>query len=170
MLLLALLGVAGVVILVLAILLITRQTSPPPALKSAAASKKAAPARPAAPSPEAPLKEQIAFLMSTIREAQVKKDLSLFMQAYASIFPNRDQKRRDVQKAWQDFDFTAMFFYLEDIKPQGPDAAQAKVVWDMQVRKRQTQEFITLTQTYRVNLVKEQGRWRIGSMEELTSQ
>jgi|GEM_PF-5091526 len=120
-----------------------------------------------APASEAGLPEQLARVLGTLREAQVNKDLSLLMSCYATDFPERSQKIREMANAWQDFDFTAMFFSLEDLQPQGVAGARAKIVWDIQVQDRRTQEFLTATQTFRVEFVKEQGAWRIRSLEEV---
>jgi uncharacterized membrane protein len=111
----------------------------------------------------------VAHLLGALREAQVNQDISRFMSCYATSFPEREQKRRDALKAWQDFDFTAMFFIIEDIRSEWLEAAQAKVTWDLQVQDKRTQEFLTSTQTYRVDFIKEQGAWRIRSLEEINA-
>ena len=152
--LLALLG-AGVVILILAVIFFTRKSAPPPTSE--------------APAPEASLQEQVARLLGTLREAQVNKDINRLMSCYATAFPAREQKIRETIKAWQDVDFTAMFFSIEDLQPEGPEAARAKVTWDIQVKDKRTGEFITATQKFRVEFVKEQGAWRIRSLEEISA-
>lgn len=144
---------AGVFLLILAAVFLVQKRPPAPPAE--------------APVPEAGLQEQLATLLNNLRQAQVDKDINRFMSCYATTFPGRDRKAEDTQKAWQDFDFTAMFFSLEDLQADGPDRARARVVWDLQLRDRRTDEFLTATQTFRVEFVKEQGAWRIRSLEEL---
>ncbi len=145
---------AAVIILILAVIFFTQRSAPPP--------------EPGPPVSQASLQQQLAHLLGTLREAQVNQDISRFMACYATTFPERDQKRREALKTWQDFNFTAMFFFIEDLSTEGPEAARAKVTWDLQVQDKRTQEFLTSTQTYRVDFVKEQGAWRIRSLEEIS--
>jgi hypothetical protein len=152
--LLALAG-AGLIAIILAVFFFTQTGAPPP--------------EPAAPVPEGSLQDQLANLMGTLRQAQINKDVSRFMSCYAATFPDREQKRQEALKAWTKFDFTAMFFYLEEVNAAGPETARAKVTWDIQVQDKSTQEFLTSAQTFQVEFVKEQGEWRIRSLQEITT-
>lgn len=144
---------AGVFLLILAAVFLVQKRPPAPPAE--------------APVPEAGLQEQLATLLNNLRQAQVDKDINRLMSCYAMAFPGRDRKAEDTQKAWQDFDFTAMFFSIEDLQADGPEHARARVVWDLQLRDRRTDEFLTATQIFRVEFVKEQGAWRIRSLEEV---
>lgn len=156
--LLAMVGGAALIIIIAAILLF-RGSSPPPPETGSPAGQEAAP-------PEASLPQQLGQALGALREAQINKDIARFMDCYAASFPGREEKRQAAQKAWAEFDFTAMFFYLEEVQPTGPDTARARVTWDVQVQDKRTQEYLTSTQTFQTEFVKEQGRWRIRSLEE----
>lgn len=159
--LLALGGAVGAVLIFLALFLIIRSSTRPPEPPSPALERGVA--------PEADLQQQLAQLLVVLREAQINKDLTRYMDCYALAFPGREEKRQTALKAWQAFDFTAMFFYLEDVKAAGPEAAQAKVIWDFQVQDKRTGGFRTATQTFRVEFVQEQGAWRIRTLEEISA-
>jgi hypothetical protein len=162
--LLAFLGGTGVIIIIAVVFLLTRPGAPPPAPEPASQAQMAE-----AVAPEADLQQQLGQLLSDLREAQINKDITRFMACYATTFPGRERKQQEALKAWQQFDFTAMFFYLENLKPEGPEAARAQVTWDLQVQDKRTQEFLTASQTFRVEFVKEQGAWRIRSLEEISA-
>ncbi len=144
---------AGILVLMMAVIFLIRKELLPPAAQ--------------APAPEAGLQEQLARVLGTLREAQVNKDISRFMSCYATAFPGREQKIRETLAAWQDFDFTAMFFSIEDLQTTDNDRARAKVVWDLQLRDRRTEDYLTASQAFWVDFVKEQGAWRIRSLEEI---
>jgi hypothetical protein len=156
---LALIGLAGIFILVLAVFIFTRDSGPPPVTPKAPA--------PEASIPAADLQMDLAQLLSTLRKAQINQDISLFMSCYAAAFDGREEKGREALKAWEGFDFTAMFFYLEDVKSKGPEAAQARVTWDLQVQDKLSGEYLTAIQIYQAEFVKEQGAWRIRALEEI---
>jgi hypothetical protein len=159
--LLAIFGGAAVVIIIAAIFLFKGSGTPPPE-PGPSATKEAV-------SPEADLQQQLGQVLGTLREAQINKDIARFMDCYAAGFPGREEKRQEALKVWTEFDFTAMFFYLEEVQPAGSDTARAKVTWDLQVQDKHTQEVLTSSQTFQTEFVKEQGTWRIRSLQEIST-
>ena len=175
-------AVAGIVIIFLLILIFSR-TSPPPAPPAAPKSEAPAPApspapapapapeaTPAPPPPAAPaadLKEELQTVMSTLRDAQLKKNLTEFMSVYSTSFPDYDQKRKGAQESWQNFDFTNLVFTVDKIQTLDPDNALAWVTWYMDIKNRNTQELSSITQTYQARFVKETGNWRIRELKEV---
>lgn len=168
----------GIVIITLLILLFSRgatpPSAPPPVPKAEApAPAPPAPATPATPAPEqapaaAPeLKEQLQNALSTLREAQMRKDIVQFMSVYSLTYPQLDTKRADTLKAWENFDFTNLVFTVDKVQPLDPDNAIAWVTWYIDTRNRRTQELSSHTQTYQVRFAKEMGKWRIRSLEEV---
>jgi hypothetical protein len=190
-----LLAAAGAVIIVLLILLFTRGTAPPPPpppqaeapaapAPPAPAPAQPAPVQPAPPAPEAQpagpapsaettpapteaLKTQIEGALTTMREAQLNKDIVKFMSVYSLTYPALDQKRADTLKAWQDFDYTNLVYTIDKIEPIDADNANVWVTWYIDTRNRRTQELASATQTYQVRFTRELGHWRIRSLEEV---
>jgi hypothetical protein len=163
--LLALLIGSGIVIIILLVLLFSRGTKspvPPPAPKAEAP----APSAPT-PAPAATLKEQLQNVLSTLREAQLHKDIFKFMSVYSLTYPNLDEKRANTLKSWEDFDYTNLVFTINKIQSINPDNAIAWVTWYIDSRNRRTQELSSTTQTYQVRFAKELGKWRIRSLEEV---
>ena len=171
---------AGILVIILLILLFTRGASTPPApapapkaeapatAPPAVTATPAAPATPApAPAAEAGLKEQLQKELSILREAQLRKDIVLFMSVYSLTYPELDDKRASTLKAWEGFDFTNLVFTVDKIQSIDPDNAIAWVTWYMDTKNRQTQELSNSSQTFQVRFAKELGKWRIRSLEEV---
>jgi hypothetical protein len=167
---------AGILVIILLILLFTRGTSTPPAPATAPKVEAPAPAPPAAtattapepaPSAEATLKEQLQKELSILRQAQLRKDIVQFMSIYSLTYPELDGKRTSTLKAWERFDFTNLVFTVDKIQSIDPDNSIAEVTWYIDTKNRQTQELSSSSQTFQVRFAKEQGKWRIRSLEEV---
>jgi len=176
----------GVIVIILLVLLFSRGTPTPPepqAAKPAPVTQAPAPATPApapqapappapaAPTPPAPeavqdLKTQLATALTTLREAQLNKDIVRFMSVYSLTFPELDQKRGATLKSWESYDYTNLVFTLDKVQAINPDNAIAWVTWYIDTRNRRNQELASVSQTYQVRFAKEMGQWRIRSLEE----
>ena len=60
-----------------------------------------------------------------MREAQLRKDIVLFMSVYSLTYPELDEKRASTLKAWERFDFTNLVFTVDKIQPIDSDNAIA---------------------------------------------
>jgi hypothetical protein len=176
---------AVILVVILLILLFSRGTSTPPAPVPAPKAEAPAPAppaatlapaKPAAPAPEpappaeASLQEQLQKELAILREAQMRKDIVLFMSVYSLTYPELDNKRATTLKAWESFDFTNLVFTINKIQVIDPDNAIAWVTWYMDTKNRQTQDLLSSTQTFQVRFAKELGKWRIRSLQEAEQQ
>jgi hypothetical protein len=172
---------AGILVIILLILLFTRGTSTPPAPVPAPKVEAPAPAPPAptatptapaipAPQPAPPaevgLQEQLQKELSILREAQLRKDIVLFMSVYSLTYPELDGKRASTLNAWERFDFTNLVFTVDKIQSIDPENAIANVTWYIDTKNRQTQELSSGSQTFQVRFAMELGKWRIRSLEE----
>ena len=102
-----------------------------------------------------------------MREAQLRKDIVLFMSVYSLTYPELDDKRATTLKAWENFDFTNLVFTVDKVQSIDPDNAIAWVTWYMDTKNRRTQELSSGSQIFQVRFAKEQGKWRIRSLEEV---
>lgn len=164
---------AGVAIIVLLILLFGRGTPPPPVAVTPAPGPAAGgpppipgtPGPPLAPAPE--LKGQLQQVLSTLREAQLHKNIEQFMSCYAKAFPNLQQKRQDALAAWANYDYTNLIYTIDGLKTLSPDNVVARVTWYIDVTNPNTKEITTYKQVYEVGFVKEAGQWHIRSLQEV---
>jgi len=141
-------------------------SSPPPSAPAPAAPDLSGRA-PAPGSPAPPLQEQIQVLFNTLREAQLKKDLTLFLSCYSPSYPGLAEKRQQTQKAWEEYSFTNMFYFLDEVTPVAADQARVRITWELQAQPRAGGETLTATQVFRVELKREGGAWKIAGLTEL---
>jgi hypothetical protein len=173
---------AGIIIVILLILVFSRTAPPPapPAAPPAPPPKAAAPApapavtppAPAAPAPapataEEQLKGQLQKALAVLREAQLKKSITEFMNVYSNTFPDFDDKREKTMRSWENYDYVNLVFTLDKVQAIDADNALAWVTWYMDLRNRKNQELSSATQTFKVRFVKELGNWRIRQIEEV---
>jgi hypothetical protein len=128
----------------------------------------AQPPQPETPQPpqEASLASQLEETLNTLREAQMKKDIVLYLSCYSYLFPSLDQKRKDALRYWEKFTFSQLMYSLEDVKDMGEDRAYGKVTWEIQVQGKGAEEMEEFTQTFKVGFARELGKWRIRSLKE----
>jgi hypothetical protein len=112
------------------------------------------------------LKDQLEAVLSTLRNAQLQKNINSFMSVYSASFLAYDQKRQETLKYWQDYDFANLVFTVDKIQAIDSDRALALVIWYVDVRNRETKELSSSTQRFQVQFVKEKGNWRISNLKE----
>ncbi len=170
---------AGIIIIILLIVIFSR-TSPTPA-PPAPTPQAVAPAPPApavtpsppaapAPAPTAPeeeLKGKLQKVLSTLRDAQLKKNITEYMSVYAANFPNSEQKRQDTLNSWESYEYANLVFTVDKIQTIDANNALAWVTWYMDIRNIKNKELSSATQTYQVRFVQEQGNWHIQELKEV---
>jgi len=143
----------------------------PPAVAPQESDKlgEAAPGATPPATPEAAgLPAQLEQVMGNLRDANLKKDLVLYMSCFSYVFPQTDKKRQEIQKTWQNFEFRKMAFIMSKINEVDPNEAVADVAWNMTVQNRSTKDSDITTIKYRVWFAKELGQWKIKKLEELS--
>ncbi|MGC2692250.1 MAG: hypothetical protein WA228_06100 [Desulfobaccales bacterium] len=113
------------------------------------------------------LKGQLQKVISEIREANQKKDLSKFLSYYSPNFPGLTQRTQSISKMWKIFDYPQIEFNIEDIKLLPDNTVLARVKWEAEAKNICTQKSNNVSKTYLVKFGKESGQWRIKSLEEV---
>ena len=154
---------AGIIIILLLIVIFSRTgtTPAPPVAESQAPPALATPGAPAAD-----LTGQLEAVLSTLRNAQLQKNIDRFMSVYSQTFPTYDLKRQDTLTYWQGYDFTNLVFTVDKVQATDPDHATASVIWYVDVRNRENRELTSATLKYQVQFVKEKGNWRIIALQQ----
>ena len=184
---------AGLIIAILPWLFIAGAPTPPapaPSTPKVIAEKPApaAPPAPIAPAPVAPapgpqpgeagtlpasemplsaavLKDQLTELLNQLREAQLKKDISQYAQAFAPNFPDFDKRRQKTLAVWEAYDYSALDFELAEVKLLDADHAQSTVTWKLNIQEKTNHTAKSETQSYKVWFSKDAGKWRISNLE-----
>ncbi len=158
---------AGIIIILLLIVIFSRTgTTPAPPATPPVAESQAPPTLAAPGAPAADLTGQLEAVLSTLRNAQLQKNINSFMGVYSPSLPAYDGKRQETLKYWEGYDFTNLVFTVEKAWPIDADHALARVIWYADVRNRETKELASSTLRYQVQFVKEKGNWLISNIKE----
>ncbi len=177
---LALLAGLGVIIIISLVWLSFRGTPPPsvskkvedapPALTKAGPMEPAIPTVAAAPSAAADstaaLNSQLAQVLSGIREANQKKDLSQLLSYYSPNFPQLTRRAQSISKTWKIYNYPKMEFEMSEAKLLDAHTATARVTWEVEAQNISTQKSKNISRNYLLKFTKESGKWRISGLEE----
>lgn len=117
--------------------------------------------------PDIPEREALLNLLNQIREAQLKKDIQLFMSAYSPTFPDKAQKRLHTLNIWRRYDYIDLQFQVKDVRSQDDAHMSGKVTWIIKARDRKDDDVKTVRKTYQVQFSKNAGYWLIQDLEAL---
>lgn len=175
---LGILAILVLVALVVVINLFRKAPLPPPEarLSQPPAASAPSPASPPPP-PEATaskpsktsLENELEDILHDLRQANLNKDIVLYMSRYSSLYPELDKKREATLKTWENHDFKNLAFNLSKIRSLGPDDAVAEVSWSILVYNKAKKKTETSDYTYQVWFSRELGRWKIKKVEDLSS-
>jgi hypothetical protein len=105
--------------------------------------------------------EQINGILEQIRTGQLKKDLQLIINAYSPDFPNMYQKKENILKTWQQYDFLEMHYNIENIQKLNDHTIIAKVVWDITLEDLRSRKKSNLLKEYTIHFSDVAGKWLI---------
>jgi len=106
-------------------------------------------------------------LLENIRQANLQKNIDLFISCYALDFKDREGKKKATLAYWKKFDYLDLSYDLKNPLISG-DTAKAKVEWLIIISPKtggQLQENKTLLD---VTLIKEEGRWKIKDVKQVS--
>jgi hypothetical protein len=113
-----------------------------------------------------PAGEDLVKLLNQIREAQLKKDIQLFLNAYSSDSVNMKQKKDLTLNIWRRYDYIDLQYQLSNIIQEDASTILAQVTWDIKALDHKTDEVKFLTKTYKVQFAKQlSGNWLVQKLE-----
>ncbi|MFA5089302.1 MAG: hypothetical protein WC552_09760 [Candidatus Omnitrophota bacterium] len=115
--------------------------------------------------PAIPEAEDLLRLLDQVRQAQLTKDIHLFLGAYAPSFPNLTRKREVTLNIWKKYDYLESQFQIREAVPKSDVLILAKVTWNIKARDRKTDEIKNISKSYQVNFSKESGQWLIQNLK-----
>jgi hypothetical protein len=113
------------------------------------------------------LQAELEKVINKIKEANLNKNLLLFMDALSESYPQLEKKRQEVSKTWKKFDFKKMAFNVNNLQEVGSDNAVAEVNWSTMTQNLTTRDMRSDDIHYKVWFTKELGQWKIKKVEEL---
>ena len=109
--------------------------------------------------------EKIKDLLEQIRQANLQKDIDLFLSCYAIDFKDREGKKKATLSFWKKFDYLELSYDLKRTSFTG-NTARVKIEWVIKTSPkggRQPQESKTF---FDAVLRKEEGSWKIQEVKE----
>ncbi len=130
---------------------IPQETTPAPVSESSPSD--------AVPSETSEIKK-IKELLENIRQANLKKDVDLFLSCYTSDFKDREVKKKTTLDNWKRFDYLDLTYDLKNPSITG-DTARAKVEWVFKISPKSGGQSHGSKTILDVILKKEEGGWKI---------
>ena len=126
---------------------------------------------PSAPTPSVAAEEsepeKIRSLFENIKQANLKKNIDLFMSCYSRDFNDREGKRIDALETWGFFNYLDLSYDLKKQTISG-DTAHVRLEWLIRIAKKtggKQEERRTLLDA---TLKKEDGRWKIKEIKAVS--
>jgi ketosteroid isomerase-like protein len=117
------------------------------------------------PSTEIQEIRNIETLLENIRQANLKKDIDLFISCYASNFKDREGKKRATLAFWTKFDYVDLSYDLKNSSISG-DTAKVKVEWLIIISSKTVKQPQKSKANLDVTLKKEEGGWKIEEVKQ----
>ena len=111
--------------------------------------------------------EKIGSLFENIRQANLEKDIDLFMSCFSREFTGTDVKRQDTLRMWENYNYLNLSYHLKKQTVTG-DTANVTLEWLVRTSKRtggQPQDGRTVLD---VTLKREDGLWKIKQIKPLS--
>jgi hypothetical protein len=118
-------------------------------------------------SPAIPAQEDLITVLNQIREAQLKKDIQLFMKAYSLDFPDLTQKREMTLNIWKRYSYLDSQFKLTDLQQENSSTTFGKVTWNIKVQDQKTATTRIITKSYYVTFSNQSGKWLIKNLKAI---
>ena len=158
----------GIFILVVALgyFLWQKPSSSSPSLSREIASPPAGTPSPQGQSPVSKNEEakKIRALFEDIRQANLKKNISLFMSCYSHDFEDKEGKRLAVLETWENFNYLDLSYHLKKQTITG-DTADVRVEWRTRTSPKVNGQSQDTRTVLNVMLTKEDGNWKIKAIK-----
>jgi ketosteroid isomerase-like protein len=104
--------------------------------------------------------EKIKGMLENIRQANLRKNIDLFLSCYSTDFKDREVKKKATLDNWKKFDYLDLSYDLRNPSISG-DTAKAKVEWLIRIFPTTGGKPQESRTTLDVLLKKEEGGWKI---------
>ena len=111
--------------------------------------------------------EKIRALFENIKQANLKKNIDLFMSCYSRDFSDREGKRLDALETWGFFDYHDLSYHLKTQVISG-DTANVRLEWLIRISKKAGGKVEDKKSLMEVTIKKEDGGWKIKEIKPLS--
>jgi len=111
--------------------------------------------------------EKIKTLFENIKQANLKKNIDLFMSCYSRDFSDREGKRLDALETWGFFNYHDLSYHLKTQVISG-DTANVRLEWLIRISKKAGGKVEDKKTLMEVTIKKEDGGWKIKEIKSLS--
>jgi uncharacterized membrane protein YvbJ len=111
--------------------------------------------------------EEIKSLFETIRQANLKKNIDLFMSCYSLDFKDRKSKKLDTLESWKNFKYLDLTYNLKKQTISG-NIANVRVEWLMKISQKGIGKSEVSRTVLDVVLKREGDRWKIKEIKPVS--
>ena len=108
---------------------------------------------------------KIKDLLENIRQANLRKDIDLFVSCYATDFKDRDGKKKATLSFWKKFDYLELSYDLKSASIAG-DTARIKIEWVMKISSKGSGNPQESKTFFDALLKKQEGSWKIQEVKQ----
>jgi len=145
-----------------------RQQSDMPIPKNETASTSTSPSMKSPP--VAPIDQEvqkIGSLFENIRQANLQKDIDLFVSCFSRNFDGMEGKRRETLKMWENYNYLNLSYHLKKQKVSG-DTANVTLEWLVRTSQKTGGQLQDGRSVLDVTLKREEGLWKIKEIKSLS--
>jgi hypothetical protein len=103
-------------------------------------------------------------LFENIRQANLKKNIGLFMSCYSHDFEDKEGKRLAVLETWENFNYLDLSYHLKKQTITG-DTADVRVEWLIRTSPKAGGQSQDTRTVLNVTLSREEGNWKIKAIK-----
>jgi hypothetical protein len=104
--------------------------------------------------------DKVRSLFENIRQANLKKNIGLFMSCYSHDFEDKEGKRIAVLETWENFNYLDLSYHLKKQTITG-DTADVRVEWLIRTSPKAGGQPQDTRSVLNVTLSREEGNWKI---------
>jgi hypothetical protein len=133
--------------------------------------KETIPVTPPAASPEYTtagediIRKDVINLLEDIKKANLNKDMSLWEARYSKSYPALREKKENIRKLWQNFDYTSLAYRIDGMHVR-PAAASALITWDIELRAKKTGKIIRSSEPLSADFIREDNTLKISAIRK----
>ena len=111
--------------------------------------------------------EKIASLFENIRQANLDKNIDLFMSCFSHDFKGMEGKRRDTLKMWENYSYLDLSYDLKNQTVTG-DSADVRLEWLAKTSQKSSGKTQDRKTVLDVTLKREDGHWKIAGIRPVS--
>ena len=111
--------------------------------------------------------DKINTLFDNIRNANLHKNIDLFMSCFSSDFNGREKKRSDTLKMWKNFNYLDLTYEMKN-KNISEDTSSVRLEWLLKTTKKGSKKVEEGRTLLDVTLKREDGYWKIKEIKSIS--